>query len=579
MAEITIPVQRPVGADGLLLHEEDHVAQLVLAVENLESVLASAGLHLATLAVIEIHTTDRGLFDDASEVLTQRLAEYGVRPEIVVHEVPWLGQPGMTVAVGATARSAEPPSHKEEQSMTSELTEELRAPRSAAAEALRGLCEGHVYLPGDEGYDQARTPWAVHVDQRPSAVAVPHSAQEVAELVRTATAAGLRIAPQSSGHGASPFARADLSDVVLVRLHELTGVTIDPEHRRARVLGGTLWQPVVEAAAAHGLAALHGSSPDVAVAGYTLGGGLSWYGRQHGLAAHHLRAVELVLADGRPVRADAEHEPDLFWALKGGGGSFGVVTALEFDLLPIPDVYAGALIWPAERAAEVVHRWAEWTRTAPDAASTSLRLMNLPPLPELPPFLSGRKLVVIDGAVLGSDQDAAGLLAPLRALNPEMDTFTRLPAAALTRIHMDPEGPTPSVSASSLLGGLPAAAIEAFLAAAGPESGSTVLSAEIRHLGGALSRPSDAALARLEGDYLAFFLSIAATPEMGRQGQLDANRAVAALAPWANGARFLNFDDNLVDVAAGYAAQAWQRLQAVRGAVDPDCRLLANHAV
>lgn len=576
MAEITIPVQRPVGADGLLLHDGDHVAQLVLAVENLEQVLAGAGLTLAALTGIEIHTTDRGLFDDAAEVLTQRLAEYGVRPDIVVHEVPWLGQPGMTVAVGATARSVEPASHKEEQSMTSELTE---VPRDNVAEALRGLCEGRLYLPGDEGYDRARMPWAVHVDQRPAAVAVPHSAQEVAEVVRAATAAGLRIAPQSSGHGAGPFARPDLSDVVLVRLHELTGVSIDPEHRLARVLGGTLWQPVVEAAAAHGLAALHGSSPDVAVAGYTLGGGLSWYGRQHGLAAHHLRAVELVLADGRLVRADAEHEPDLFWAIKGGGGNFGIVTALEFDLLPIPDAYAGALIWPAERAAEVVHRWAEWTHTAPDVASTSLRLMNLPPLPDLPPFLSGRKLVVIDGAILGPDQEAAELLAPLRELRPEMDTFTRMPAAALTRIHMDPEGPTPSVSASSLLGTFPPAAIEAFLAAAGPESGSSVLSAEIRQLGGALARPADAALAQLEGEYLAFFVAIAATPEMGRQGQLDANRAVAALAPWANGARFLNFDDNLVDVAAGYAAQAWQRLQAVRGAVDPGRRLLANHAV
>ncbi len=579
MAEITIPVQRPVGTDGLLLHDGDHVAQLVLAVENLEQVLAGDGLTLAALTGIDVHTTNRGLFADAAEVLGQRLAEYGVRPDIVVHEVPWLGQPGMTVAVGATAHSAEPSSHKEEQSMTSELTEELRAPRSGAAEALRGLCEGRVYLPGDPGYDRARTPWAVHVDQRPAAVAVPHSAPEVAEVVRAATAAGLRIAPQSSGHGANPFARADLSEVVLVRLHELTGVSIDPEHRVARVLGGTLWQAVVEAAAAHGLAALHGSSPDVAVAGYTLGGGLSWYGRQHGLAAHHLRAVELVLADGRLVRADAEHEPDLFWAVKGGGGSFGVVTALEFDLLPIPDAYAGMLLWPAERAAEVVHRWAEWTRTAPDVASTSLRLMSFPPLPELPPFLSGRKLVGIDGAVLGSDEEAAEVLAPLRALNPEMDTFTRMPAPALTRIHMDPEGPTPSVTASSVLAELPAAAVEALFAAAGPESGSSVLAAEIRHLGGALGRPSDAALAQLDGEYLAFFLAIAATPEMAMQGQLDVNRAVAALTPWANGARFLNFDDNLVDVAAGYAAQAWQRLQAVRGAVDPDRRLLANHAV
>ncbi|HEU5486145.1 MAG TPA: FAD-binding oxidoreductase, partial [Microlunatus sp.] len=261
---------------------------------------------------------------------------------------------------------------------------------------LRGLCDGRLYLPGDTGYDVARTPWAVQVDQRPAAVAVPHSAAQVVEVVRAATAAGLRIAPQSSGHGASPFAAADLSDVVLIRLHELTGVTVDAERRVGRVLGGTLWQAVVEAAAAHGLAALHGSSPDVAVAGYTLGGGLSWYARQHGLAAHHLTAVELVLADGRLVRADAQHESELFWAVKGGGGSFGVVTALELQLLPLDSAYAGMLLWPADRAAEVAHSWARWTATLPDSVTTACRLMSFPPLPELPPFLSGRKIVVVD---------------------------------------------------------------------------------------------------------------------------------------------------------------------------------------
>ena len=452
-------------------------------------------------------------------------------------------------------------------------------PQNPDVGALLDLCQGRVHLPGTPGYDAARTPWAVHIDQRPAAVAVPHSAEEVVEIVRAAVAAGLRIAPQSSGHGAGAFAGADLSDVVLVRLHEFTGVSIDPERRLARVLGGTLWQEVVEAAAPHGLAALHGSSPDVAVAGYTLGGGVSWYARQHGLAAHHLRAVELVLADGRLVRADAEHEADLFWAVKGGGGSFGVVTALEFDLLPIPDVYAGMLLWPAELAAQVAHRWAEWTRTVPDTVTTSLRLMNFPPMPELPPFLSGRKLVVIDGAVLASDERAAELLAPLRELAPEMDTFGRLPAAALTRIHMDPEGPTPSVSQSVVLRELPASAVDSLLAAAGPESGSSLLAAELRHLGGAMGRPADAALASVSGAYVGFFLGIAPTPEIAAAGLADATRAVAALSPWASGARYLNFDDNAVEVAAGYRPEAWQRLALVRERVDLNRRLVANHPV
>jgi FAD/FMN-containing dehydrogenase len=444
---------------------------------------------------------------------------------------------------------------------------------------LRGLCEGWLFLPGDAGYDLARTPWAVQVDQRPAAVAVPHSAAEVSDVVRAATAAGLRIAPQSSGHGASPFATADLSDVVLIRLHELTGVSVDAERRVARVLGGTLWQPVVDAAAVHGLAALHGSSPDVAVAGYTLGGGLSWYARAHGLAAHHLTAVELVLADGRIVRADAEHDADLFWAVRGGGGSFGVVTALEFELLPISDVYAGMLLWPGDRAAEVAHAWARWTTTVPDTVSTACRLMSFPPLPELPPFLSGRKLVVIDGAVLESDERAAELLASLRELSPEMDTFGRIPTAALTRVHMDPEGPTPSVSDSIMLDSLPSQAVDALLATAGPTSGSSVLAAELRHLGGALSRPVDAALGSLPGRYLGFFVGIAPVAEVATVGRADATRAVEALAPWASGGRYLNFDDNVVDVSRGYGDLSWRRLQQVRIAVDPDRRLVANHAI
>lgn len=445
------------------------------------------------------------------------------------------------------------------------------------AEVLRPLCQGRVFLPGDDGYDRVRTPWAVQVDQRPAAVAVPHSAEDVVDVVRAAAAAGLRIAPQSSGHGASPFTGLDLSDVVLVRLNELTGVTIDPDLRIARILGGTLWDEVVQAAGPHGLAALHGSAPDVAVAGYTLGGGLSWYARQHGLAAHHLRAVEIVLADGCLVRADAENEPELFWALKGGGGSFGVVTALEFDLLPIREAYAGMLLWPGERAAEVAHAWAAWTRDLSNAATTALRLMNFPPLPELPPFLSGRKLVVLDGAILASDAEAAALLAPMRALAPEMDTFARVPAPALTRIHMDPAGPTPSVSNSVLLRNLPGDAVCRLLEVAGPNSGISVLAAEIRHVGGAAGSPAHAALDRLRGDYLAFFIGIAPTPEAAAVGLADATRAVEALAPWASGGRYLNFDDNAVDVSAGYEASAWARLRQVRDAVDPTRRLVANH--
>ena len=451
---------------------------------------------------------------------------------------------------------------------------------TSPAERLRDLCGGRVHLPGDPGYDVARTPWNLAVDQRPAAVAVPHSAAEVADVVRAAAAAGLRVAPQSSGHGAGPFMQRDLGDAVLVRLHELTGVTVDPAARTARVLGGTLWQDVVAAAAPHGLTALHGSSPDVAVAGYTLGGGLSFYGRRHGLAANSLRAVEVVTAEGSLVRATADDHPDLFWALRGGGGSFGVVVALELDLLPYADVFAGMLLWDRERAPEVVPAWAAWTREVPESVTTSLRVMSFPPLPDLPPFLSGRQLVVVDGAVLEDDDRAAELLAPLRALGPEMDTFARIPAAGLTGVHMDPPAPAPAVADHAVLAELPEEAVAAYLGAVGPGSTTSLLFAELRHLGGALGRPAEGGgvTSHLEGAYALFCVAIAPTPEAAAQGVADAAAACAAMAPWTTGTHVLNFSDVPVDLATVHSDR-YERLRAVRAAVDPAGVFLAQHPV
>lgn len=456
---------------------------------------------------------------------------------------------------------------------------ESTLPRAiATAESLRGLLDGRVFLPGDPGYDAARTPWNVAVDQRPAAVAVPTSAEEVVLVVRAAADAGLRVVPQSTGHGAGPLA-GRFDDAVLLRLSDFTGVTIDPERRVARILGATLWQDVAEAAAVHGLAAMHGSSPDVAAAGYLLGGGLSWYARAHGLACNQLVAAEVVLGDGTLVRTDADHHPDLFWAVRGGGGGFGVVTALETRLLPVADAYAGMLLWDGARAAEVTAAWARWTHGLAPEVTTALRLLSLPPLPELPDFLRGRQLVVVDGAVLADDDRAAGLLAPLRALGPELDTFARIPAAALTRIHMDPEGPTPAVSGHLLLEDFDEAAAAALVEAAGAESGSTLLSAEIRHLGGALGRPDPdgGALDRLRGEYAGFFVAVAATPELGARGRADAARAVEALSPWGCGANFLNFSEEAIDPASAFEPDVLARLRAVRASADPLGRFLANH--
>ena len=443
---------------------------------------------------------------------------------------------------------------------------------------LRSLCGGAVHLPGDAGYDDARMPWNVAVDQRPAAVAYPGSAEEVADVVRAARATGLRVAAQGTGHNAGPLGALD--DVVLLRTSAMTGVTVDPERMVARAEAGALWEDVVDAVAPHGLMALHGSSPDVGVVGYSLGGGMGWYARELGLQASSLTAVELVTPDGEITRADANTNPDLFWAVRGGGGNFGVVTAVEMRVYPIPTAYAGWLVYDGSRAEEVLTRWAAWAVDAPDAVTTSFRVLNVPPIEEMPPPFRGRLITVIDGAVLGDDETAAGILAPLRDLGPEMDTFERQPAAALARLHQDPEGPTPGVSGSALLAGLPAEAISTFLAL-GPGQDSPLLLSELRQLGGALGRPREdgGAVSHVEGQFALFTACIAATPELGAAGHAAAQRLVAAMAPWATGRQYLNFAENPVDAASGYDAATYARLQAIRAQVDPDGLMVANHRI
>jgi FAD/FMN-containing dehydrogenase len=453
------------------------------------------------------------------------------------------------------------------------------SPVSAAAASLRGLCAGAVHLPGDRGYDDARLPWNVAVEQRPAAVAFPASAGDVREVVQAAATAGLRVAPQGTGHNAGPLGALD--DVVLLRTSAMRAVHVDAANRTARVEPGALWLDVVGPAAGAGLAALHGSSPDVGVVGYSLGGGVGWYSRKLGLAANSVTAVEMVLADGSSVRADAATHRDLFWAVRGGGGSFGVVTALEFALYPIKTVYGGMLAWDQREAEQVLRRWARWAVDAPEEVTTAFRLLNVPPMPEIPEPFRGRQLAVIDGGVLDSDDRAAEILAPLRELRPEIDTFARMPAAGMVGIHMDPEGPTPSVSGSAVLDGLPEEAVEQFLAAAGPGSGSSLLLAELRQLGGALSRPHPeaGALPQLEGQFLLFGAAIAAGPELAAQGREDAAQLVAAMTPYANRRPYLNFAERPLDVSRSYPDSTWRRLVDVRAAVDPDGRFLANHPV
>src|SRR5215213_6594856 len=402
-------------------------------------------------------------------------------------------------------------------------------------EDLRSRLCGTVAAPGDPSWDEARQAWNLAVEQRPALVALPENVDDVVAIVAFARDNGLRVAAQGTGHNAA--ALTSLDRTVLVKTSQMKGVAIHAVGRCARVAAGTLWAEVTGPASEHGLAPLAGSSPDVGVVGYTLGGGLSWLSRRHGLAANSVIAIEIVTADGRVLCADRDRHPGLFWALRGGGGSFGVVTAIEFALYPAPNVYGGAMLWPWERAAEVLNRYVEWSRTAPEQISTSARLLQVPPLPDIPEPLRGRAFVAIDGAYLGDEAAAAHALAPLRALEPELDTFAPIPAAALSHIHMDPEQPVPGKGDGMLLDRLTPAAIEALLEAAGPGSGSPLLSVELRQLGGAIGVPpvEHGALAKIGGEFTLFAVGIALDAEAA--GAIDAyiEGLTAVMDPWDAG--------------------------------------------
>ncbi len=445
---------------------------------------------------------------------------------------------------------------------------------------LTSALAGKVVIPGHARFDEARRAWNLAIDQRPAAVVFPESPQDVAAAVLFARESGLRVAAQGTGHNAGPL--GPLEDTILLKTERMRGVTIDPLARTARVESGVRWLEVVEAAARHGLAALAGSSPDVGVVGYTLGGGMSFLGRKHGLAASNVSAIELVTADGRLVRTDRENEPDLFWALRGGGGSFGLVTAIELELFPITRAYAGILWYPIDRGPDVLHAWWELTQGGPpDELTTVGRFLNLPPIPEIPEPVRGKSFAIIEAYHLGDPAHADDLLAPLRALGPINDTVAPVQMPALSHMHMDPEQPVPVAGDGLMVGHLPADALDTFVAVAGAGARFPLLSIELRHLGGEFRRPrpQHGALASIDADYAMFATAMLAAPELEAPVRTQVQAVKDALAPWAARHMYLNFAETRRDTARFWTEQAYHRLRRIKTAIDPNDVIRSNHPI
>ena len=445
--------------------------------------------------------------------------------------------------------------------------------------ALRAMVAGDVFAPGDQGFDDARRAWDLAADQQPAVVVFAESVVDVVRAVRFARSQGLRIAPQSTGHGALPLELLD--DAMLLRTSRMRRVDIFPAIRTARAEAGAQWEDVTVPAGEYDLAALAGTSPNVGVTGYTLGGGMGWLARRYGLAANSVTAVELVTTDGRFVRADADHEADIFWAVRGGGGSLGVVTALEMTLYPVPELYAGALFFPIGRASEVLHAWRRWTDTVPDELTSLGRLLRLPSIEDVPRPLRGRAFALVEAAYIGDAVTGARLIEPLRELDPEIDTFATIPAPALARLNMDPEAPIPGVGDGAFLASLPADAIDRVLAHVGAGARTALGSVEIRHLGGALAReaPGAGAQPKLDAEYVVFAGGITPTPELREHARRDARALKQALAAWHAGYDYYNFLETPAEAEVALPPTSYQRLREIKATYDPDQAIISAHPV
>lgn len=406
------------------------------------------------------------------------------------------------------------------------------------------------------------------VEHRPGLVVAAVSGRDVATAVRFANHAGMSVAVQATGHGAP----ATTEDTVLVTTGRMRGVQVDPVARVARVEAGARWREVIDAAVPHGLAPLSGSSSGVGVVGYTLGGGMGHLARRHGFAADHVRSVELVTAGGETRTVTAASDPDLFWALRGGQGRFGIVSALEFDLFPVPQFFGGAMIFAAAAIEDVLHAFAAWAPTMPDEVTTSVALLRLPPSEEVPPPLRGVVSLAVRFGFAGPPAQGEALLAPMRRVAaPLLDSVGPMSYAEVDGIHMDPREPLPAVTAGGLLRSMPADLLDTVLAVAGPGVEVPLAVVEMRLMGGALGRPPRVpnAVAGRDGAYSLSVVAPAPPPLLGTAHAVTAG-VVDALRPWSTGTSLANFAGHGVEESAVWAPAVLERLRRVQATVDPD---------
>ncbi|TDD29084.1 FAD-binding oxidoreductase [Nonomuraea terrae] len=454
---------------------------------------------------------------------------------------------------------------------------------SAEAADLAARIAGPVWLPGDDGYQADCATFNLMTPVRPAVAVGATGVADVRAAVRFAAGRDLPVAVLATGHQVV----GEAGGAVLINLSRMDAVHVDPGRRLARVEGGARWHQVLDEAGEHGLAGVSGASPTVGVVGYHLGGGHSpILGRTHGYAADHVQAVEIVTADGESRRVTATSERDLFWALRGGKGNFGVVTALEFSLFPVERFYGGGLFFAGEHAAEVLRTWREWTTGLPLETTSSIAFLRRPPLPGVPEPLRGTFVVHVRFSSLLPAEEAERLLAPMRAIAPPvLDTIADTPYRMARTLHMDPPRPAPWVERSSALRDFPGEAADALLREIGPDSGTRLGFVEVRLLDGALARPPAVpnAVSGRNARW-ALIASGAGAPDQAPVFRAQLAALAGALAPWTQDEMNANLltasqGTTLDELRAAYGRERYDRLAAIKKRYDPRNLFRVNHNI
>jgi FAD/FMN-containing dehydrogenase len=427
------------------------------------------------------------------------------------------------------------------------------------------LISGRVHAPGEDGYEAQRLPWQRKFDPFPSLIVEAGAPADVVTALRIARQNDLPIAVQSTGHGVVSSSDGTL----LLKTAELNGVEVDPERRVARAGAGTPWGDVIAAAAAHGLAPLSGTSPGVGVAGYTLGGGAGLLSRTYGFAADSLLRAEVVTAGGELITASADEHGDLFWALRGGGGNFGIVTELEFRLYPADPLYGGMAFFDAARAPAALARYRDWALDEPDESNTALVVMTLPPLPQVPEALRGRRVLMLRSLYAGDAAEGERVIAPLleAAGEPLMGGFAPLTYGDTATMMGPPPPPAVGEVHIEFFRDVPDDVLDVVADPDGPP-----VAIEFRHWGGEMARPGDDAgpIGHRDVPFSVVVTSLAQDRAGWPAAKADADEIVARLRPYATGASFLNFLGDPARTRDAYTPADYERLREVKATYDPD---------